>query len=339
MILRTERVEQTTDGDERVALVKDVVLTPGALPLGMVRKRLPDRESSKGTVLLVHGFGQNRYTWHSSRRSFSAYLAARGFDVFNVDLRGQGRSRRFGATRPDLLDDHVREDLPACAHEAMRLSGDDRVFFLGHSMGGLISYGAAATLREHVRGICTMGSPFRFGMGTSPLLAFLMAVIGAVRFTGLFDGNPAVPLAVLGRHMRRRRGLWDTRAIPMPIRGWVPGKIESDVLDEYLNRAFDRTSLALAFDIFRSSGPAGLRSLDGQIDYATAFATLDRPLLVIAGSEDHLAPPASVRPAFEESRSTDKTYRVFPLGHLDLIVAREAPTTVWTTVAHWLEKR
>lgn len=339
MILRTERVDQITDGDHRVALVKDVVLTPGALPLGMVRKRLPDAEP-RGTVLLVHGFGQNRYTWHASKRSFSAYLAAEGWDVFNVDLRGQGRSRRFGATRPDLLDDHVQEDLPACAHEAMKLSGTDRVFLIGHSMGGLISYGAAATLREHVRGICTIGSPFRFGLGTSPVLAFLAAIVGAVRFTGLFDGNPAVPLALLGRHMRRRRGLWDTRAVPMPIRGWVPGKIESDVLDEYLNRAFDRTSIALAFDILRSSGPAGgLRSLDGQIDYAMAFATLDRPLLVIAGTEDHLAPPASVRPGFEESRSSDKTYREFPLGHLDLIVAREAPTTVWSTVAHWLDRR
>ena len=27
-------------------------------------------------VVLVHGFAQNRYTWHSTRRSMSAWLAA-----------------------------------------------------------------------------------------------------------------------------------------------------------------------------------------------------------------------------------------------------------------------
>jgi len=339
MILRTERVAQTIDGDETVDLVKDVVLTPGPMPLGMVRKRLPEPAETRGTVLLVHGFGQNRYTWHSSRRSFSAFLAARGWDVFNVDLRGQGRSRRFGATRADVLDDHVREDLPACAREALRLSGHERTFVIGHSMGGLIGYGAAATIRPMVRGICTIGSPYRFGLGISPVLFFLATLAGAIRMTGVFDRNPAVPLKVLGRALINQRRLWDTKGLPMPIRGWVPGTIEAEVLEEYLNRAFDRTSVALAFDILRSGRQSALRSHDGQIDYGLAFETLDRPLLVIAGSEDHLAPPDSVRPAYERSRSSDKAYRVFPFGHLDLLVAREAPTTVWAAIGNWLDRR
>ncbi|HJK96698.1 MAG TPA: alpha/beta hydrolase [Polyangiaceae bacterium LLY-WYZ-14_1] len=339
MILRTEQVDQTIDGDDTVTLVKDVVLTPGSQPLGMVRKRLPAPAVTRGAVLLVHGFGQNRYTWHSSRRSFSAFLAARGWDVFNLDLRGQGRSRRFGATRADVLDDHVREDLPACAEEAARLSGHERMFFIGHSMGGLISYGAAATLRPRVRGICTIGSPYRFGVGVSPILFFLATLAGAIRVTGVFDGNPAVPLRLLGRALRTQRRLWDTKGLPLPIRGWVPGTIEAEVLEEYLNRAFDRTSLALAFDILRSGRQSALRSHDGQIDYGLAFETLDRPLLVIAGSEDHLAPPDSVKPAYERSRSADKAYRVFPFGHLDLLVAREASSTVWATIASWLDRR
>ena len=69
------------------------------------------------------------------------------------------------------------------------------------------------------------------------------------------------------------------------------------------------------------------------------FEWLDRPLLVVAGTHDTLAPPASVRPAYERSRSSDKTFRAFPLGHIDLIVGREAPLTVWPLVQTWLSRR
>ena len=52
-------------------------MTPGAAPLGMVRKRQVSGQT-RAAVLLVHGFGQNRYVWHCTKRSFSTYLAAEG---------------------------------------------------------------------------------------------------------------------------------------------------------------------------------------------------------------------------------------------------------------------
>src|SRR5688572_2454984 len=140
MILRTETVDQIIDGDQRGTFLKQVVMTPGAQPLGMVRKRLPPPAPTRGAVMLVHGFGQNRYTWHVPRRSFANHLASHAWDVFNVDLRGHGRSGRFGASSPSVFDEYIREDLPACIAEAARLSGHSRVFLVGHSMGGLIAY-------------------------------------------------------------------------------------------------------------------------------------------------------------------------------------------------------
>ena len=142
MILQTEIVEQAIDGDRRGRFVKDVIAArDGTFPIGMVRKRLvappklPARsgltraselESAvpcRGAVLLVHGFGQNRYTWHTSRRSFANFLAAEGYDVFNLDLRGRGRSRRFGALHDTIIDDYIREDVPAAIRTVLRVSG------------------------------------------------------------------------------------------------------------------------------------------------------------------------------------------------------------------------
>jgi polyhydroxyalkanoate synthase len=337
MILRTEIVEQAIDTDKRALFIKDVVMTTGPHPLAMVRKRLAHGEL-RGTIMLVHGFGQNRYTWHSSRRSFANYLASEGWDVFNVDLRGHGRSRKFGAPMPRLLDEYIREDMPTFVREALALSGHSKLFLVGHSMGGLISYSVAgSSLRQQVAGIVTIGSPYRFGQGSALLLA-LRELAALVGITGIFDGNPALPVRLIGRHLHKRAGLLDSEFLPMPIRGWVPGGMERDLLVEYLKKSFEHTTLAVALDIFKAGRSDGWKSLDGMVDYGTSFEMLDRPLLVVAGSEDHLAPPKSVRPAYDASRSTDKTYRAFPFGHIDLIMGREATGTVWPLVRDWLAR-
>ena len=314
-------------------------MTSGRHPLGMVRKRLPPPAACRGAVVLVHGYGQNRYTWHSSRRSFANFLADDGWDVFNVDLRGHGRSRRFGAPFPRTMDDYIVEDMPLFVNEACELSGRDRVFLLGHSMGGLISYFAGSTgLRNRVDGIVSLGSPYVFGQG-SALLFGLRELAAAVRWTGLLDRNPALPLRLVGRHLKRNKRLWNARRLPLPIRAWAPDTVEPDVLEEYLHRTFDRSTLSVALDIFRAGRDNSFRSADGMIDYSTAFEILDRPLLVVAGTEDHLAPPASVRPAYDRSRSSDKTYRAFPFGHIDLVVGKEATRTVWPLIRNWLARR
>jgi pimeloyl-ACP methyl ester carboxylesterase len=339
VILRTETVEQVIDGQERRTFVKEVLMTRGPAPLGMVRKRLPPPAATRGAVILVHGYGQNRYAWHSSRRSFVNYLAAEGWDVFNVDLRGHGRSRRFGAPFARTLDDYIKQDLPAFAAEALDLSGHASLFLVGHSMGGLISYFAGATaLRDRLRGVVSIGSPYVFGQG-SALLYGLRELAAAVRFTGALDANPALPLRLVGRHLNRRQRIWNTRFLPLPIRAWAPDTVEPDVLDEYLARTFDRSTLTVALDILRAGRLRGFKSADGMLDYSTAFEILDRPLLVVAGTEDGLAPPASVRPAYDRSRSSDKTYRAFPFGHIDLLIGKEATRTVWPLVRNWMARR
>jgi pimeloyl-ACP methyl ester carboxylesterase len=339
VILRSEVVEQVVDGSLARRFLKDVVMTPGATPLGMVRKRLPDLERTRGTVVLVHGFGQNRYAFHSSTRSFSNFLAADGWDVFNTDLRGHGRSRRFGAKRPELLSEYVKQDLPAVVREALRLSTHDHVWLVGHSMGGIVSYAAAATtLRDRVAGVVSIGSPYRFGQG-SILLAAFARTMTLLRATGVFDSNPSLPLRIVGRHFHKRRRFWNSALAPLPLRPWKPGSMEDDLLDDYLRKAFDWTSVEIAFDIFQSGREGMVRTSDGATDVATAFEHLDKPLLVLAGSEDDLAPPSSVRPAYDRSRSSDKTYRVFPAGHVDIVLGKSAPFTIWPTIGRWLARR
>ena len=127
-ILRSEVVEQSIDrrAGRTGRFVKEIVLVRGEVPLSLVRKRsaAPGRDI-KATVLLVHGYGQNRYAWHLPSRSFVNHLADAGFDVFNLDLRGQGRSRKFSGKRPESLAEYIEEDLPRAFEEVRRTTGTE----------------------------------------------------------------------------------------------------------------------------------------------------------------------------------------------------------------------
>ena len=336
MILFGRQIDQTIDRHERDTFVKEVVVTRGAVPLAMIRKRLArNGGGTRGVVLLVHGFGQNRYAWHLPSRSFANYLAKQGYDVFNLDLRGHGRSRHFGSRRSKSVADYVEEDLPVAVEEVRAIAGDRKVFLVGHSLGGLVSYAAAPGLDGAIGGVVSFGSPYHFGRGSTSLtaIATFVRMVNVLRL----KPNPPVPLKAVGLTMVAFRRLAESPLYPMPWRGWRKGSMEPQVLNEHLRMAFDRAGLAELAELFDWAAQKRFGGRDN--DYGARFEKLDLPLLVVAGTHDDLAPPEGVHPAFAKSTSTDKTYRALPLGHIDLLVGRDAPKTSWTLLSEWLSPR
>jgi alpha-beta hydrolase superfamily lysophospholipase len=334
VILHGRIVEQRIDRDDVRAFRKEIVVTSSRVPLAMVRKRAEKGEGTRAPVLLVHGFGQNRYAWHLPARSFANHLATAGFDVFNLDLRGHGRSRHFGARRCLGVEDYVREDLPAAIEEVQALSGQRPVWVVGHSLGGLVGYASAPGLDGAVAGIVSIGSPYHFTRGSFTLGAL------AVLFRALALApvpNAPLPLAPVGLGMRILRRFAESPLYPIPLRGWHAGSLEPHVLEQHLRMAFDRAALAEVRDMFDWAAQGRFGGIEQ--DYVERFEAMDLPLLVLAGANDDLAPPASVRPGFTNSRARDKTYRVLPLGHIDLLMGRDAPLMTWSLVTKWLTKR
>jgi polyhydroxyalkanoate synthase subunit PhaC len=337
VILHGRLVDQVIDRGDVRSFHKEIVVTDSPVPLAMVRKRLAVPGAGQGTlapVLLIHGFGQNRYAWHLPSRSFANHLAASGFDVFNLDLRGHGRSRHFGARRAHGVQDYVREDLPAAVAEVQALSGGRGVWLVGHSLGGLVSYAAAPALAGAVSGIVSIGSPYHFTRGSMTLgaLTYFFRAVSAAPLP-----NAALPLAPVGLTMRIIRRFAESPIYPIPLRGWHAGSCEPEILEQHLRLAFDRAALAEMVDMFDWASQRRFGGRDS--DYVERFEQMDLPLLVIAGANDDLAPPAGVRPGFTRSHSRDKTYRVLPLGHIDLLVGRDAPLTTWPLVTKWLTGR
>lgn len=338
MLLHEWKAEEAVDRTDSDRFVKGLLVARDTTPIALVRTRHEERMGERGAVLLIHGYGQNRRAWHLPLRSPANALARMGYDVFMMDLRGHGRSRDFGAPQATSVEQHVLEDVPTAVREVEASRGRQGVYLVGHSLGGLLAYAAAPCLGSRVRGVVSLGSPYYFGAGQQALSRIGDWLLWIDGWIGL--GHGGMRLHAVTEVSRMARHLLDRRWMPLPFRGLVPGSIEKDVLEQHLGRAMDFASIEVIRSMFRGGvRQRRTRTIGGLEAFASAFESMNVPLLVVAGRHDDLAPPRSVRPAFERSTSHDKSYRVLNHGHLDLLVGREAPRTTWALLEAWLGKR
>lgn len=320
--------------------------------LAVVRKSLPPEEIAarggyEGVVVFIHGYAQNRYTWHTRGRSLPNFVASLGYDTYNVDLRGQGRSRReFGAPMPHHPDEYIERDLPAVVSAAIWLSGCPRVVLVGHSLGGAVSYAVAPRLHEAgvLAGVVTIAAVF--GFGTNQFVRQLCRFGSNVARTEP-PGNLSIPLHLLGKPLIAPfMGLLDHSATSaLPFHGWYPGTVEEDVLRQNLEEGLDQVTLGVTLALAEWAIEGYFHARDGR-DYVEAFQRVhDVPVLILAGEKDVLLTPRDAEAAVRFSRSHDVTWRLFTeehgghgWGHLDIILGTDAPRFVWPEIETWLHR-
>lgn len=220
-------------------------------------------------ILLVHGFSQNRHAWTSGE--FVKNLLFFGMDIHVLELRGHGRSsrelqreraQRFNRQPPaDLdydwdIDSYFLYDLPAAVAGVKRVCRRKRIFFCGHSMGGILGYGYAG-IHDDFEGLVTIGSPAELGKG-NPLLRL------AARLGPMAEGSVDLALATANagrgaRHVGRSlasgalKKLRLTRAGEKLDPGPKPGRLRYQYLPidtwlELIADALERTEESPLFD-------------------------------------------------------------------------------------------
>ncbi|MGZ3461280.1 MAG: alpha/beta hydrolase, partial [Archangium sp.] len=194
---KTKYVVETADGWSLVITRYRPVKQPFAQPL------------FGEPLLLVHGFSQNRHTWTSGQ--FVKNLLFFGVDIHILELRGHGKSsiefqrERVARFRrplpPDLdygwdIDSYFLYDLPAAVSGVKRITRRERIFYCGHSMGGMLGYGYAG-IHDDFEGLITIGSPADLGRGT--LLLRMLALGGPAL-------GAAIDAALAGLNLEERVG-------------------------------------------------------------------------------------------------------------------------------------
>jgi pimeloyl-ACP methyl ester carboxylesterase len=320
-------VRETIDGEAVFTGVREELVLAGDAPIVVERTRREGR--TRAPVVLVHGFAQNRYTWQLSGRSLVARLAEAGYDVWNVELRGHGKSREAGAGNARNFAEYV-DDL-----DAVLAAIGEPAFVIGHSLGGGVGVGAAT--RTPLRGLVHIAGLYAFATRNPALRALARASLSA---EGTLRAAPVrMSTGWAGRVLARLYKLTDVAGFGLPLAGWAPGSMERELLEERLRLGFDWTSVEVWLEM---SGWA----TGGAFPYAEAFRAIEVPIFVIVGDRDPLLTPADARKIFEDARHPDRTFVEFEpfeyevhWGHIDLILGRRAPDIVWPQIVAWLDAR
>ncbi len=316
-------------------------------------------------LLLVHGYTQSRRAWDTGE--FIKNMLYFGADVFVVELRGHGKSsvarqRRYAREegRPlpaDLdyrwdLDSYLLYDLPAAVAAVKRATGRDKIFYCGHSLGGILGY-AYATLFDDLMGLATIGSPSNFAR--MPIWMRAAGWAPPVAFTAVDVALSCLNAArVLGRAVKRASGPPRPEKPFKPLRfqripwrfafRWVEArlkgtaepplpagmKLAAPLLYQPSNVALGALRPLLregAYDEPRATAEQFARWLRrGELvsyrirhDVAAAFPRIRVPIAIFFGDED---PMASVRTTRNVYRTVSSEYLLWrPVrgsSHLDL---------------------
>lgn len=323
----------------RPAIDRFEARTPDGWILAMRRTTSATHALLAGTaprrpVLIVPGYGMNSFIfgYHPNGRSIEAHLAWRGFEVWSVDLRGQGRSRRAdGASKKRFgLEELSLVDVEAAVSEVLAhtATGANSVDVIGASLGAALMFGHAGINRDARLGsLVSFGGPLRWEK-VHPLLALAFrspALAGALPFRGT---------RTLARY-----------ALPMLAK--VPS-----ILSVYLNPRI--TDISRAHELVQTvEDPIPqvnreiaewIRDRDltlRGVNVTHAVASLTNPLLCVVAMGDGIVPPETASAPHRLTSARAK--RVIEVGdasthiaHADLFISNDAHRMVFDPVAQWL---
>jgi pimeloyl-ACP methyl ester carboxylesterase len=294
--------------------------------------------------------GSNRFNLDGpGPYSLARFLHRRGFDVWLMELRGAGASRRqWGwlsgpAGWRVSFEDYAVHDAPAALRAIRRAVGGRRVLWVGHSLGGMVAY---ATLMhpagDVVAGAVTLASPGMTDVGHATLdrvvpMRRLLAVAPPWIPTGGLArlGAPLAP--VLAALFATELHAW----------GWHADNLDLDVVRFMMAHGVEDLPRSLLVEFGRWYQARHMRDRYGLFEFSDHLERIRTPMLVVAGSRDGLTPAADIRRVYDRIGSADKTYLeagrehglTHEYSHVDLVLGRHAPDEIYPRVADWLEAR
>lgn len=328
--------------------VQQVVLTEDGWQLAIHRYPVP--EPSPGAtpiplrlrpVLLVHGLATNHRSLDVVEGgSLARHLAAQGFDVWSIDLRGKGASKQGpeGSKRSQRsFDDYVNRDAPAAIRYVLDQTGARGLAWVGHSMGGMIAYAHLGKGGDGIDGLVAIASP-----GSMRQHGMMRAMAGLAPIAALL---PQVHMRAFGKfHANVLRG---TAAFHVDNYFFNRDNLTREERMLLGATALENISRAEVKTFSKWTKKERFVSGDGTVDYAQNLDVIDVPTLLVSGTADRIVPPRNVQFVMQRLASADKTHRVFgrisgderDWGHVDLVAGKLADETIFPEVAAWLDAR
>ena len=300
--------------------------------LAVTRYR-PTREPRGRPVLIVPGYGMNSFifSFHPTGPSMVECLAARGLEVWTVDLRGQGRSiRARGNHRYDMGALAVEDLGAAIGHVlAQTTTGANKLDLVGCSLGTALSFAHVAVVKD------------------APVHA-LVSMAGLVTWR---EAHPIVRLAFGSPRLAGMMRMKNTRRlarVALP----VVSKLAPSLLSVYLNeRSTDLSQAARMVQTVEDPHPVINREIAEWIrrgdlvirgvNVSARLPEMKNPFFCVVANDDGIVLPATSRHTFDAIGSTHKEILFvgdaeMPIGHADLFLCKGAQPRIFAPVADFL---
>ena len=335
---------------------EEYTITEDGWRLGIRHFKPKVEDPTKLPVVLCHGLGLNGTFWTIADNNLPQQLADQGYHVFIPDMRGSGASYRLGMVgtinqrvlrQTALLeigdgswtvDDEVNYDVPAILNHVERNTGQERVNWVGHSLGGMLMFAYLERSPEAWR-IANF-----VGMGSTVVQAEW----------------PQTKMLKANRAIRGLLRIISTGRMARPMMFGRPPGLESIDRLYYTAANVDRSTVNRFYGYtLENPGRGALKQLDPYLEYGTfvsADASFDyfdnlhkvnTPLLMIAGDGDIMSDIRSTELSFQGVSSQDKTLKRYgrlegqidDYGHCDLVWSRHAWREIFPDVIQWLNAR
>ncbi|MFC2050392.1 alpha/beta hydrolase [Chloroflexota bacterium] len=236
---------------------------------------------------------------HSSRyKNLVNYFVPKGYAVYTFDYRGHGKSEGLRSF-VDRFSDYLA-DLKTFLDKVRKEHHDAKIFLVGHSMGGTVATAYAIEHQQEVAGVITSAPSLVASSTVSPALLAIAGVISALA--------PKMGVTVLDASTISR---------------------DKAVVDAYVNDSL----------VFRGKIPARTGA-----ELAKMWKTLPEqmpkiklPILIMQGTADRLANPASSKLLYKRAGSKDKTLKLYK-GFYHEIFNEPGHRQVMADVEAWIKK-
>ena len=323
-------------------------------------KKLLRKNDNRLPIVLCHGLGYNSNFWVLDEKiNFARYLSDRGYDVWVLSLRGSGLSTKPGLSivknimdvrrgelrnisfRPSQLnwniDQYSNYDIPATLDFVTKQTGKDQVVWIGHSLGGMIMYAYLTQNKgDKVASVVTIGSPI---IEPQPLNLILYEFL---RNKALFKAFLVINTRTGASGIAPFHRFITT---PDAVLLYNSDNIASETVDKVLKNVVEDIPLGVVDQVMEMLRSGEFKSFDKSISYTDLMGNITTPVMMCCGKADNLAPPESVRYAYQNVSSEDKQFAQFgradgyknDYGHNDLVIGKDARKDVYPNILQWLK--
>ena len=316
-------------------------VTAEKFELALERLRVGKKTRIQSPIVLVHGLFVNSLFFNlDEEQSLARYLAKEGFDVWNLSLRGTGRSLGplKGGAKSWTLDDIIEKDISAVIRYVQKESRNSQVIWVGYEMGGLLAYGyLEKKASPGLAALVTIGAPVTFNHPQQEPMKRLLKLeeSPALKKIFLYLNSPFLGSYLIPLIPKMEEFFYNRE------------NIEEEIKEKFLANALAEINPGILDHLLRIIQRGEFVSAEGNFSYRKNLAKIQLPLLLIGGEKDQVAPPEAIRTVYRAVGSTDRTLRILgprsknsaAYGHIDLILGKKAKEEVFSVISRWLKQR